>query len=122
MAAIEQSPDVAETPSPAAAVPRSLTLAESYVDAEQARVESTVARSAVTGAIIGAVICAGIWVGLVAIALVGKGWRLGPMLLVGAGCGVFAGIFLGGWAGTLVGASKLEHHEHATLPGAGGRH
>jgi protein-S-isoprenylcysteine O-methyltransferase Ste14 len=85
-------------------------------DDEQRAVENVVARSAIIGAIVGAVICALIWVGLMAIAMAGKGWSLGPMLLVGAGCGLFAGIFLGGWAGTLVGALKLEHHEHQSLP------
>jgi hypothetical protein len=38
---------------------------------------------------------------------------IGGMLWVSAACGVFAGLFLGGSAGTLVGASHLEHHEHA---------
>lgn len=86
-------------------------------DTEQRAVEALVARSAIVGAMIGAVVCAVIWIGIVALALAGKGAALGPMLLVGAGTGMFAGIFLGGCAGTLVGALKLEHHEQASLPG-----
>ncbi len=74
--------------------------------------ERTVARSAAVGAAVGALVCAAIWLGLVVIALAGSGSDLAPMLAVGAGCGVFAGIFLGGWAGTLIGAAALEHVEH----------
>jgi len=85
----------------------------------QARVERTLLRDTFAGMLIGAVICAGIWCLLVFIALQGLHWvDKTPMLFVGLGCGVFAGIFLGGWAGALIGASKLEHYEHAILPRA----
>jgi hypothetical protein len=63
------------------------------------------------GALIGMVVCAGLWVLIVAIALVGAGWSLGPPLLMAAGIGVFAGAFLGGWAGAMVGAAGLERTE-----------
>ena len=84
-------------------------------DEGQLRTEQSVFRSAIIGSLVGAVVCAGIWLVLMAIALAGDRANFGPMLLVGAGCGVFAGIFLGGWAGTLIGASKLEHHEREIL-------
>ena len=73
-------------------------------------------RDAIFGAVIGAVVCAGIWTGLVLLAVQGKGQALGPVLLVGAGVGVVAGLFLGGCGGALAGARKLEHHEHETRP------
>ena len=82
----------------------------------QLGVERSVFRYAIAGSLIGAVVCAGIWSVLMAVALAGDRTNFGPMLLVGAGCGVFAGIFLGGWAGTLAGAARLEHHEHEILP------
>lgn len=111
------SPTPAPTPATQDAPP-DLHVVHPSADDEQRAVENVVARSAIAGSIIGAVICAAIWVGLVTIALAGKGWSLGPMLAVGAGCGIFAGIFLGGWAGTLVGAMKLEHFEHESRPKA----
>ena len=80
-------------------------------DEEQASVERTIVRSAIIGGAIGAVVCAGIWILIVVLAVSGTD-GVGGMLLVGAACGVFAGLFLGGSAGTLIGASHLEHHEH----------
>jgi hypothetical protein len=88
------------------------------VELAQLGVERTLARDAMVGALIGAVIGAGVWALIVLIALAGSDVRLGPWLLMGAGCGVFAGLFLGGWAGTMVGVGRLEAHEHATLPSA----
>jgi fatty acid desaturase len=111
--AIERQPEL----QPKRAGP-SLHVVPGHADDAQARVERHVFRSTVIGMVVGAVVCAGIWALLVAIALVGHGWALGPMLAVGAGCGVFAGMFLGGWAGALVGASQLEHHEHDIRPRA----
>jgi hypothetical protein len=122
MAATEPSSVLEPTTSTAPAALAPLAPAVPEADAEQATIERTVAHSAIAGMIIGSVVCAGVWVVLMMIALVGKGSELGPMLLAAAGCGIFAGMFLGGWVGTLIGASKLEHHEHATLPGASGHH
>ncbi len=107
MAAIEEMVE------PEVAAPAPTT--ESYdaaADTGQRRAEGVFVRSTLVGMGLGALICACIWVGLVSIALVGKGWEMLPMLVVGVVCGVFAGIFLGGWAGALYGASKLEHFEH----------
>lgn len=83
-------------------------------DAEQRAVERVVARSAIIGILVGMAVCAVIWIGLMALALAGDE-GFGPMIWVGAVCGAFAGIFLGGWAGMLIGALRLEHHEHETL-------
>ena len=78
--------------------------------------ERTLFRRTLIGSAIGAVVCAGLWIVIVLLAVADKGYALGPVVLVGAGCGVFAGIFLGGCAGALSGATALEHAEHATLP------
>lgn len=115
MAAIEQTEtETVETAAPASAP----ALAVVPDTEEQRKVEGVVARSAIAGMAIGALICAGIWSVLVLLAMAGSGFRVWPMLWVGIACGIFAGMFLGGWAGTLVGASKLEHYEHEIRPGA----
>lgn len=82
----------------------------------QRRVEARFFRAWGIGMLVGAVVGAAVWCGLVAVALAGGAEGRGAMMLTGAACGVFAGIFLGGWAGAVVGASYLEHHEHATRP------
>ena len=81
-------------------------------DEAQLLAEKSLVRSVLLGSTIGAVICAGIWLGLVTIAVAGNGFSLGPMLAAGTVCGVFAGIFLGGCAGALAGAHRLEEVEH----------
>ena len=81
--------------------------------------EGKLVRSVLTGMAIGAVVCSVIWVGLVALATIGAGVRLVPMLAVAAACGVFAGMFLGGCAGALAGARGLEHVEHERMHGHG---
>jgi hypothetical protein len=72
-------------------------------------------RDALIGAVIGMVVCAGVWMLIVGIALVGAGWSLGGPLLMAAGVGLFGGAFLGGWAGVMVGAARLEAAEHELL-------
>ncbi len=91
------------------------------VDAAQMRVEHTMLRDALVGALLGAILCAAIWTGLVWLALRSSSTARGPMLGMGAGLGVLAGVFLGGWAGTLAGSSKLEHFEHDTRPASPSR-
>ncbi len=113
MAALEEIAE-ADVVAPAVAL---VETHDPAAEAGQRRVEGVLVRSTLVGMGLGALICACIWVGLVSIALVGKGWEMLPMLLVGIVCGVFAGIFLGGWAGALYGASKLEHYEHEHLRG-----
>jgi hypothetical protein len=113
MAAVSPSPELRSEP-----LELSVVAGETLdADTEQRRVESQVARAALLGAVVGAFAGAGAWMVIVVLALAGKGWALGPMLAVGAACGVFAGIFLGGWAGTVVGALRLERYEHEHLPG-----
>jgi hypothetical protein len=114
MTATAPLPDIAPEPETTARDPALSPVGE---DAAQVAVERVVFRSTLAGMGIGALICAVLWIGIVVVALVGKDEPLGPMLVVGAACGMFAGLFLGGWAGSLVGAAKLEHHEHRTLPG-----
>jgi hypothetical protein len=87
-------------------------------DAAQLRAESKLLRSALLGAGVGAFVCSAIWVGLVAIATVGKGIALAPTLAMAAGCGVFAGLFLGGYAGALTGSRWLEEVDHERMHGA----
>ncbi len=84
-------------------------------DADQRRAEAGLLRSALLGSVTGAVVCAAIWTGLVAMATVGAGVALVPTLAMAAGCGVFAGLFLGGCAGALAGSRGLEHVEHERM-------
>jgi hypothetical protein len=81
-------------------------------DSAQRNAEATLVRRALLGAGIGAIVCAAIWVGLVAIAIVGNGTALTSTFAMAAGCGIFAGIFLGGCAGALAGTAALEKVEH----------
>ena len=105
-----QDPGTAE---PVTTESASLSLVhDSDQKAREARVEQGVFRDASIGALIGVAVCVPAWVGLVAIALRNAGIALLPPLFMAAGVGVIAGTFMGGWAGTLVGASKLEHFEH----------
>lgn len=82
----------------------------------QEAVESRVFTSVVTGMVIGSVVCAVLWVGLVLMAHAFSDFDLSPMLLVGIGAGILAGVFLGGSVGALRGSALLEHQEKATLP------
>lgn len=80
-------------------------------DATQLRAEGIFLRSIIWGMAIGVVVCAGIWVGLVAAATVNNGIPSGPLLAMGAGCGMFGGLFLGGTAGAMLGSRALERAE-----------
>ena len=82
--------------------------------------ERGVFRDAFVGAVLGVLVCVPAWMALVALALRNSGTALLPPVAMAAGVGVIAGVFMGGWAGTLVGASKLEHYEHETRPKAPG--
>jgi len=88
-------------------------------DAE-AHAEQAVFRDAGIGAAIGVLAFAPLYVALVSLALLNRGTPLVPPMLMAAGVGVLAGVFIGGWAGTLVGASKLEkfEREHRPKPAA----
>jgi hypothetical protein len=80
-------------------------------DAAEVAAEGKFARTVLYGIFIGMAVCAVLWVGLVVIALAGSGEPLGPVLWMAAGVGLFAGVFFGGWAGSMVGARALERRE-----------
>jgi hypothetical protein len=82
-------------------------------DTDESQVEAEVkfARAVLIGVLVGMAVCGVLWMGLVLVALAGSGERLGPMLWVGAGIGMFAGVFFGGSAGSMVGTRALERHE-----------
>lgn len=84
--------------------------------AVQQEAENRLARSGFIGAVIGAVLGALVWMGLVALSLLiaDTGIDTVPMLAMGAGVGVFAGVFYGGWAGTLYGNTAIERAEAAS--------
>jgi hypothetical protein len=87
-------------------------------DEGQVVAEVRFARTVLIGVLIGMAVCAVLWIGLVLLALAGSGERLGPMLWVGAGIGMFAGVFFGGSAGSMIGARALERHEQHELGSA----
>jgi hypothetical protein len=78
----------------------------------QERAERSLWTRAAIGAVIGMASCAVLWAILVAVALAGSSWSMGPAMWMGAAVGVFAGAFLGGWAGIMAGIGKLEEAEH----------
>lgn len=82
----------------------------------QVDAERSLLRSIVVGAIVGMVVCAGIWALIVLVALAGSDWSLGPPVAMGAAVGVFAGAFYGGWVGTMIGNRAVEQAEHHALP------
>jgi hypothetical protein len=70
-------------------------------------------RGLVVGMAIGIPVCALLWVGIVAIAMAtaDPGWPVLPALGMAAVVGVFAGMFLGGWAGVTARAEALDEAE-----------
>jgi hypothetical protein len=76
-------------------------------------------RGLVLGALIGIPVCALLWMGIVGLALVvaDPGWPVWPALGMAACVGVFAGMFLGGWAGVTACAEQLDEAElHTPRP------
>ena len=86
--------------------------------ADEARAESAVFRDAAIGAVIGALVFAPIYAALVWLAIRSHDTPMAGPLLMAAGVGVLAGIFVGGWSGTLVGATTLEKFEREHRPKA----
>jgi hypothetical protein len=84
-------------------------------DASTERAERTFWHRTLVGGLIGMVLGALLWAGLVAVALVGSDVELGPVVWMGAGVGVFGGVFLGGWAGCMAGLKQLEDTEHEQI-------
>ena len=82
----------------------------------ESHAEHAVFRDATIGATIGAIVFAPIYAALVFVALLNRGTPLAPPILMAAGIGVLAGVFIGGWAGTLVGANTLEKFEREHRP------
>jgi hypothetical protein len=89
---------------------------DSSREAERAHAERAVFRDAIIGALIGALMLAPTWALLALLALRDTGTALAPPALMAAGVGALAGVFMGGWAGTLVGSQTLEHFEHEIRP------
>jgi len=74
-------------------------------------------RGLVIGMAVGVPICALLWMGLVALALAvaDPGWPVWPAVGMAAVVGMFAGCFLGGWAGVTACAEALDEAElHAS--------
>ncbi len=84
-------------------------------DLRQERAERTFWHRALVGGVIGMALGALLYAGIVAIALIGSGNALGPVIWMGAGVGVFGGAFLGGWAGVMSGLGQLEDTEREIL-------
>ncbi|HEX6312779.1 MAG TPA: hypothetical protein VF152_14280 [Acidimicrobiia bacterium] len=83
-------------------------------DAIQHAAEHTMLRGVVIGTTVGMVLGALVWAALVAVALAGGGYALAGPVWMGAAVGVFAGAFLGGWAGIVATTATLERAEHHT--------
>jgi hypothetical protein len=81
--------------------------------AQQVTAEATFWKSVFVGAAIGMVVCAGLWVVLVLLALSLTEAEPEGMLWIGLIAGLFAGTFLGGAMGAGAGVRHLEHAEHA---------
>jgi len=97
--------------------PRPGNMPSEVIDSDaEAQAEQAVFRDAGIGAVIGVLVFAPLYMALVTIALVNHGTPLVPPMLMAAGVGMLAGVFVGGWAGTLVGANTLEKFEHANRP------
>ncbi|MGQ0432538.1 MAG: hypothetical protein ACT452_09055 [Microthrixaceae bacterium] len=80
----------------------------------QRAAEHTMLRGAVVGTIVGIVLGGLVWAGLVAVALISVGgFALSGPVWMGAAVGVFAGSFLGSWAGVVATTPALERVEHA---------
>ena len=112
--AIEIGGEPSEAPRPRlsiVALPEAADGEQLQADARAAEVK--LARSALLGILIGMPVCAVIWVGIVALGLgmAGGSWDVLPALAMGAAVGVFAGAFLGGWAGVTAAAEQLEEAE-----------
>ena len=89
---------------------------EADLHEQQLAAERQFLHAILVGMGVGMFVCAGVWIGIVVLAMVISDNDIGPMIGVGAACGVFAGIFLGGAAGASAGVGALEKAEHASLP------
>jgi hypothetical protein len=83
------------------------------VPSEVVEAEARWWRGLLIGVAIGVPGCALIWMGLIAVAMLmaNPGWPVWPALGMAAVVGVFAGAFLGGWAGVTACAEALDEAE-----------
>lgn len=85
---------------------------DDLADGRQTQAERTFWHEAAIGGAIGAVAGALFYAAVVAIALAGSAFDMGPAVWIGAAVGVFGGVFLGSWAGVMAGLKGLEETEH----------
>jgi hypothetical protein len=78
----------------------------------QVAAEASFWKSVFVGALIGMVVCAGIWVIIVLLALSLTDADPEGFIWIGVITGLFAGTFLGGAMGAGAGVRHLEHAEH----------
>ncbi len=116
----EPTPSSAPTPS-LALVPVPETASVPLVPAEITAAEAHWWRGLLWGIAIGIPVCALLWMGLVALAVgvfAVSSWPVWPAVAMAAVVGVFAGAFLGGWAGVTACAERLDEAElHTPRPG-----
>lgn len=77
-------------------------------DEFQREAERYLLRAIFRGSAVGVPVFVVLYIGLVALAVGGLGYRLGPVLWMGAIVGLVAGVFFGGWAGFVQSVEKLE--------------
>ena len=120
MTALAANPTSTEAASPSVAAVATRTLAvvrapdvAGPVPVEVQAAEARWWRGLLIGIAIGVPACALIWMGLVGIAMVmaNPDWPVWPALGMAAVVGVFAGAFLGGWAGVTACAEALDDAE-----------
>lgn len=81
--------------------------------AHQVTAEASFWKSVFVGALIGMVVCAGIWSIIVLLAMSLTDVDVDGMAWIGLVTGLFAGTFLGGAMGAGAGVRHLEEAEHA---------
>jgi hypothetical protein len=120
--AANPEPTPVATAAPALAlVPAPATAPGPLVPAEVTAAEAHWWRGLLWGMAIGIPVCTLLWMGLVALAVgvfAVTSWPVWPAVGMAAVVGVFAGAFLGGWAGVTAGAEQLDEAElHTPRPG-----
>ena len=81
--------------------------------ATQVAAEGSFWKAVFVGALIGMVVCAGLWSIIVLLALSLTEADVDGMAWIGLITGLFAGTFLGGAMGAAAGVRHLEHSEHS---------
>jgi hypothetical protein len=117
------TPPEETAPTTLAAVPAPTSVVSADpVPPEVAAAEAHWWRGLLLGIAIGIPVCALVWMGMVWLALgvvADSDWPIWPAVGMAAVVGVFAGAFLGGWAGVTACAEHLDETElHASRPRA----